>query len=130
MRLRPVSSDASGMSLALDLEPSEVRALRAALGEVCFGFRVEDFTARIGLAEEDARALFGRLDALGLDHRVTLAGTSGEFLAIRNAHAETLRELGAEEYSTRTGVDFEEGQALLRALDKDLGACGFQPQPR
>jgi hypothetical protein len=129
MRLERVSNRAAVQVLTLDLEPSEVRALRAALGEVCFGFRVEDFTGRIGVTEGEARALFGRLDALGLGCNTTFGGTRGEILAIRNAHAETLRELGIEEYSTRTGVDFEEGQAQLRALDETLGNYGAQPQP-
>ena len=43
-----------------------------------------------------------------------------ETRAVRNALRETIRELGVEEFHTRTGYDFDEGKAILRELDKLL----------
>lgn len=126
MRLEHVSNKSSGQPFAIELEANEVRALRAALGEVCFGFRLEEFTAHIGMGEERACMLFERLNGLDLNRRAVLPTTPEELLALRNAHAETLKELGVEEYSTRTGLDFQEGEALLRALDENLGSCGIR----
>ncbi len=116
MKLFNIPREADDRSLLLDLGPNESRALRAAIGEVCYGFRLESFEARIGITEHEATALFERLDCLDLNQQNKITLTWNEFSAARSAHAETLRELGPDEYATRTGVNFEEGQALLRAL--------------
>jgi hypothetical protein len=42
-------------------------------------------------------------------------------MAFRNALRETLRELGIEEFHTRTGYDFDEGKAILAKLIAWLG---------
>jgi hypothetical protein len=103
----------------VELDPVEARALRAALGEVCFGFTIPDFSKRIGGSEEDAQRLFARFDPLG-DQSAIIALTKSEMHLLKNAHAATLNELGNEEYFTRTGVEFSSGQAILTALDAVL----------
>lgn len=103
--------------LSLQLEPGETRALRAALGGVCYGLRIDNFKGCVGVSEEVARALFARLDALDLDRRNELVVSQEELAAIRNSHFRTIQDLGPEEYATRTGVDFEYGRALLERLE-------------
>jgi hypothetical protein len=112
MRVLPKLTD-----LSLELSPTESRALRGALAEVCFGFEVPDFERVIGCTPPFARQLFNRLDGLDLDHSSVVTIRINELRAIRNAHVETLRVLGAEEYQTRTGVPFIEGERIARELD-------------
>jgi methylmalonyl-CoA epimerase len=102
-----------GITIAMD--SAEARALRAALGEICFGFAIPDFNARIGGSLEDARCLFVRFDSLG-DEPASIELTEQELRLLHNAHAATLDELGVEEYATRTGVEFSRGQAILASL--------------
>jgi hypothetical protein len=87
------------------------------LAEVCFGFEVPDFERVIGCTPPFARQLFNRLDGLDLDDNNVVTIQINELRAIRNAHIETLRVLGAEEYQTRTGVPFIEGERIARELD-------------
>ncbi len=47
-------------------------------------------------------------------HQISL--TAKEIHLLKTAHEETLRELGEEEYHTRTGVEFTVGQNLLNEL--------------
>jgi len=112
------SINQSGIA-TVQLDPVEARALRAALGEVCFGFTVPEFSRRIGGSEEDAQRLFARFDQLG-DQPATIVLTEREIRLLKNAHAATLKELGNEEYFTRTGVEFSCGQGVLAALDSVL----------
>lgn len=51
------------------------------------------------------------------DTTVTIELAREELAAIRNALYETLCELGVEEFETRVGFSFEEGQAKLQQLD-------------
>ena len=44
-----------------------------------------------------------------------------ETRAVRNALRETIRELGVEEFHTRTGYDFEQGEAILQKLNRLVG---------
>jgi hypothetical protein len=41
--------------------------------------------------------------------------------AFRNALFETIRELGTDEFQTRTGYGFGQGNAVLKKLDHLLG---------
>jgi len=106
--------------MTLELSPAESRAIRAALGEVCFGFRVENFEATIGCTKDQARGLFDRLNVLDLDQQNTINIGQKDLYVVRNAHTETLRRLGAEEYTTRTGVEISEGRSLLEQIEKVL----------
>jgi hypothetical protein len=106
--------------VSVELTAVESRALRAAVGEVCFGFRTENFERVIGCKEDHARGLFNRLNELDLDRPNKITITKEDLGVIKNAHAETFRELGAEEYSTRTGVALEDGRSLLEELEMAL----------
>jgi hypothetical protein len=92
--------------------------LRAGVGEICFGFEVANFDARIGATREEARTLFKKLDRLRLDGQNVILLTRDEIQLLKHAHEQTLNELGAEEYATRTGVNFTDGQMNMNGLLK------------
>ena len=48
--------------IVLELNLDETRALRAGLGEVCGGFHVPDFDARMESTEREAELLFRKMD--------------------------------------------------------------------
>ncbi len=102
--------------VVLELTPIEGRALRAALGEVCYGFVINDFEMVIGSTKDHVCRLFNKLNNLDLNRKEELSINEGDFPVLKNAHAEVLRELGVEEYSTRTGVTFKDGQTLLEQM--------------
>ena len=84
------------------------------MNEVLNGFRLEHFDETIGTSREEFRKLLGHFWGLPED------GVSLNFrqaLAFRNALRESLRELGNEEFQTRTGYSFEYGQLILGDLD-------------
>lgn len=97
------------------LDSTEARALRAALGEICFGFAIPDFNGRVGGSREDANRLFARFDPLG-DKPASIELTKQELRLLHNAHGATLEELGVEEYAMRTGVEFSRGRVILASL--------------
>ena len=117
MRVSPIAADRLDEA-TVELDPMETVALRAALGEICYGFAVRNFEVRMGSTQNEARQLFEKMDQLAdhPQHRVVL--TSAQIRLLKKAHEETLRELGPEEYETRTGVAFAFGQALLQQFDK------------
>jgi len=104
--------------ITIELSPTESRALRADLGEACFGFPLNNFEAAIGTTKEKAKALLERLNRLDLVRDSELAVSREELRILRNAHREALRDLGVEEYATRTGVEFTDGQIISRELDE------------
>ena len=53
----------------VELSPLEIRALRAAIGEVCFGFDVPDFNVQMGSTKNEAQELFGKMDWLSSDRQ-------------------------------------------------------------
>jgi hypothetical protein len=107
--------------IRLYLDPVESAAIRAAVGEVCYGFRLDNFASVIGAEEAHARSLLDRLDKLDLEQESQISVSPDDLRIIRNSHRETLRELGVEEYNTRTGVEFAVGQALGHKLDQLVG---------
>ncbi len=100
----------------LELTPTEGRALRAALGEICYGFVIDDFEMVIGSTKDHACQLFNKLDNLDLDREEELSINEEDFSVLKKAHSKVLRELGVEEYSTRTGIAFKDGQTLLEQM--------------
>jgi hypothetical protein len=68
----------------------------------------------------EACELFRRLDRLDLERGDTITIGIDELRAIRNAHLETLRTLGVEEFQTRVGLSFTEGERISRELDAIL----------
>jgi len=101
----------------LNLQLDEVRSIRAALGEVCFGFRVPEFEEVLGGSEQEVRGLFERFDKLSdVGKAVSINISEKELEMIIDAVRETLRELGHEEFHTRTGVSFDSGKLVLARL--------------
>jgi hypothetical protein len=93
---------------------SEWRLLRSVLNEVLNGFKVNAFEATIGEGKVDLQKLLDYLSELPEDAIVRL--DRGKTIAFRNALRESLRELGAEEFHTRTDYRFEYGERVLREL--------------
>jgi hypothetical protein len=90
-----------------------------ALNEVINGFKVPDFERTIGAERNSLAQLLAHLHTLQDADELTLGLV--EMRAVRNALRETIRELGVEEFHTRTGYDLEQGEALLLKLDQMLG---------
>lgn len=85
--------------------------------EVINGFRVEHFTTTIGAPLEVFKEIaVGLRSVQGDNAAVSLT----EAAVLRNALALTLKELGEEEFHTRTGHSFEEGSAILARLNRSL----------
>jgi hypothetical protein len=89
--------------------------LHQCLNEVLNGFRLDDLEAVIGMKEEALVDFLRYLAALPAKAEISLDLLQTS--AFRNALRETLRELGIEEFHTRTGYDFDEGKAILAKLD-------------
>lgn len=122
--MQVLQADIRRIKLALSRE--ELRLASNVLNEVCNGLRMDGFVARVGLTEKDAGELLARLDVTtrgaGPEMRtVAVDFARAELVAIRNALRETLRELSADEFGTRVGLPFAEGQAYLRDLDRLVG---------
>ena len=98
------------------LPPRYRLLLHGVLNEVLNGFELNDFGTVIGAGESDLRRLFVSLDQLPDDVEIRL--TFHQTRALRNALRETLRELGEEEFHTRTGVEFEFGESALEYLNQ------------
>jgi hypothetical protein len=107
-------------------ESQELGLLGSVLNEVLNGFAVPEFDSRIGMKKADIEDLLKHLQTLGAGDALTL--DMGQTRAFRNALSETIRELGVEEFHTRTGYDFREGNACLKRLDQLLGTSGALDQ--
>jgi hypothetical protein len=105
----------------LKLSQTETLALRAALGEVCGGFYIPDFDVRMGGTKKQAEQLFDKMDQLSGNQQNEIVLTMDEIRLLKKAHEATLQELGAEEYETRTGINFAFGQNLLNEFAEGLG---------
>lgn len=86
-----------------------------ALNEVINGFAVPDFERTIGADKEQMSRLLKHLHTLNYSDVLELGVK--ETRNVRNALRETIRKLGIEEFHTRTGYDFEKGNAVLKKLD-------------
>ena len=100
-------------------ESQELGLLGSVLHEVLNGFAIPEFDRRIGMKKADLEDLLKHLHTLGDRDAVTL--DIRQTRAFRNALSETIKELGAEEFHTRTGYDFGQGNASLKRLDQLLG---------
>ncbi len=99
----------------------ELGLLGSVLNEVLNGFSVPDFDRRIGMKRADVENLLKHLHTLG---RVATTLDVDQTRAFRNALFETIRELGIEEFQTRTGYDFSWGNDSLKRLDRLLLGSG------
>ena len=101
-----------------DLERDDLLLFNNVLNEVCNGFTVPAFESSIGAPESHVRDLLRRIHTLEADQGVCVPLLNLELSILENALRETLRELGVEEFSARTGLPFEFGLAALRELEK------------
>ncbi|SEG45057.1 hypothetical protein SAMN05421819_2998 [Bryocella elongata] len=83
--------------------------------EVLNGFEVIDFESTIGISKDDFKSIVVSLRGLSKEARIML--DLKEVRLFRNALAVVLEELGIEEFDTRTGHSFEEGNAILGQLN-------------
>jgi hypothetical protein len=95
---------------------NEVLLFNNILNEVCNAFAMADFELRMGATENHVRDLLNRIRTLGTDGPVCIQLAERELLILQNALHETLKELGHEEFSMRTGLSFEFGKAALKEL--------------
>jgi hypothetical protein len=100
------------------IESSDKILLRNVLNEILNGFTIDNFENTIGVSKSDLEKLVDYFSGLSKDAQVQL--TPAQAWAVHNALHETLRELGNEEFHTRTGFDFAEGQSVLRELGQQL----------
>lgn len=102
----------------LNLNELEALALQASLREVCYGFCVPDFETTIGASKGSIEALATQftqwVDEGGPPPSVSL--TMHEFRVVSNVLRETVRELGVEAFYTRTGVEPEIAQDMLKEM--------------
>ena len=99
--------------------PEEWGLLESVLNEVLNGFEVPDFQKTLGIEKGGLDKLLKSLQMLDGKEEITLDLSQTQ--AFRNALSEAMRELGIDEFRTRTGYDFAQGNAALRKLDNMLG---------
>ena len=92
--------------------------LRNVLNETLNGFAIHDFENTIGFSRSELEKLFEYFDDPFGDAQAQL--TVAQARAVLNALRETLRELGNEEFHTRTGFGFSEGESMLERLSRQL----------
>jgi hypothetical protein len=95
-------------------QPHEWGLLGNILNEVLHGFDVPFFDSTIGVPREELEKLLRELNTLNDGAELPLSRE--QTVAFRNALAKTLHELGIEEFQTRTGHDFSEGETMLRKI--------------
>lgn len=95
--------------------------LHNVLNEVLHGFGLKNVNAVLGMDPPALEELRKYLHDLPEKTQVTL--DLRQTVAFRNALRETLRELGVEEFDTRTGYSFDEGQEILRRLGELTGSA-------
>lgn len=100
------------------IESSDRNLLRNVLNEVLNGFAIDNFESTIGISWSELNELFERFKELSDDEQLRL--TRPQAWAVHNALRETLRELGIEEFHTRTGFDFVESKIVLERLSQLL----------
>jgi hypothetical protein len=96
----------------------ELTLLTNVLNEVLNGFEIPEFEMRIEMSKKDLDNVFKRLHALADGEQVVLG--LDQTRALRNALLEVIRELGSEEFQTRTGFSFSEGNSILKKLNRLL----------
>jgi len=100
------------------MESSDRKLLRSVLNEILNGFAVQSFEGMIGISRLELEKLFEYFNELSSDAQVQLTRT--QVWALHNALSATLRELGIEEFHTRTGFDFAEAEIVLARLSRVL----------
>lgn len=98
--------------------PEERTLLESVLNEVLNGFEIPDFEKGIGMDRDELGKLAKQLRTLRDDEEMVL--DLNQTRAFRNALFETVKELGLEEFQTRTGHDFDYAKATIKNLDHRL----------
>jgi len=93
--------------------------LHDVLNEVLNGFAVSDFESAVG-SENKVKEFFAEVCEIPEVNDCRLELSQCRIEIFRNALRETLRELCVEEFHTRTGIDFEEGERSLSFLTELL----------
>ena len=98
-------------------EQREWNLLHNVLNEILYGFEMQDIDSTIGIKRPKLELLLEQL------HHSPQENTQVELSmqqtkAFRNALVETLRELGRDEFQTRTGYSFDEGEQILKYLER------------
>jgi hypothetical protein len=99
-------------------DAEELGLLRSVLNEVLNGFEVPDLEKRIGFNRRSLEDLLDRLRRLG--DRTGTKLDLDQTRAFRNMLFEAIKELGTEEFQTRTGYGFVQGNDALKKLDRLL----------
>lgn len=86
--------------------------------EVINGFEVSRFEQVIGTSKDQVKTLANRLRSIPGNEHVAIDRSEARVLS--NALAVVLEELGEQEFFTRTGCDFENGQTILHQLEEFL----------
>lgn len=91
----------------------------SALNEILNGFNLPNFEQLIDADKSDLDNPLTYILTLHRSDELTL--DASKLRAVRNALRETIRELGIEEFHTRTGYDFDRGEEILNELNRQLG---------
>jgi hypothetical protein len=126
-----VARSANGL-IELTVTGKELYTIRQCLNEVCNGFRVADFKARIGVDESAAIAL---LDETRISSRKKVAAVSDDCFRLTvtrdecrvlvNSMKETFREEYGEgiplrEYRTRVGTTVDDVKSITAIIEAAL----------
>ena len=111
-----------------EMSRDEVLLLSNVLNEVCNGFGIPDFEQSIGVTRERASKLSTKIEVLATDTerhanhpgQNVLEFNSEDLSILKNALKANLEELGPDEFSIRTGCDFNEGRELLVDLARHV----------
>jgi len=104
------------------LQSHNLNLLRNVLNEVLHGIALRDVAGMIGMSANELAEFLKRVQDVSEGTQIELS--LSQTIAFRNALQETLRELGIEEFRTRTGYSFEEGNQILERLRKATIATG------
>ena len=102
----------------LVINASDRELLRNVLNETLNGFAIHDLETTIGMSRSELEKVLEYFDDPSGDAQLQL--TLAQARAVLNALRETLHELGNEEFHTRTGFDFAEGESMLGRLGRQL----------
>lgn len=90
------------------------KLLHQCLNELLHGFGLENPESSVGMSADDLMKYLRYLSSL--PDKTEIPVDSPTVTVMANVLKETLRELGLEEFHTRTGYEFVEGEALLAKL--------------
>ncbi len=90
----------------------ENRPIINILGEICWGFHVNDFEKKIGVKKNVVENLLNRFLQVEKSEITETQISDAEFQIIKNALSEVENEIEEWEFETRIGVTLEEVKSL------------------